>query len=243
MGILIGIIAAALVIGCLLLFCTARSSSGRRCEPQKEERADSDATAEEFFLNPPLPPVSVLTTDLKTLDREAIRVLLKWVAETPVPEAPACFAMCYMVAKSPTRSDYLCPRCGERTLYDVNAKGQKLPSGKRKRQEIVDAVECDIPACRQKMQELHKLVGDAILLDESQFCRKCSPNVGEPTLVLHVAYAEGQSQNIVTDVTLGDLRVLHKFLAGELFAKDIEKTPLNKSLPRLQALLGVKLGG
>jgi hypothetical protein len=251
MGILVGIVAAALLIGCLILFCIARcsarssaNSTERRCEASDEDRAAADAAAEQFLLNPPLPPVAVLTTDMKTLNREAIRVLLKWVADTPVPKSPIVCACCYMVAEGPNRSDYLCPRCGERTLYDVIAKGDKTLSARQKRREIVDAVEYGIPACRQEMQELRKLVGDAISLDESQFCRKCSPTVTEPTLVLHVAYAEGQPQDTVTDVTLADLRLLHKFLAGELFDNDgIERTPLNESLPRLQTLLGMRLGG
>jgi hypothetical protein len=214
MGTLIGIVAAVLLLACLLL-------AGGGCSSK----------------TPSAPPPIVTTAGMKSLDRTAVRALLEKLADTDPPIKKHSNAMCYSPAMPPLQASYVCPNCGERTLYD-DSKKNKEPF------ERGDAatVQWEIPSCRRAFQELREVAGDAILLDESQFCRKCSPKVTEPKLVLRVAYADRQSPNIVSGVTDDDLRILHHFLAGELYGSGFDdEIPLKESLPRLQELLGVKL--
>ena len=86
------------------------------------------------------------------------------------------------------------------------------------------------------------MVGDAITLDESQFCRKCSPKVTAPKLVLHISY-NGEKARDIENIEPGDLRLLHDFLSGKVLTNDDHgcASPLKNSLPRLQELLDVKV--
>jgi hypothetical protein len=222
MEMLLGIAAAVLLVACLLLAsggCSSRTASG-----------PPPGAA------PNRPPV-VSTAGMKSLDRAAIRALLKRLADTPAPNKTSTGAMCYSVAPSPPRAEYICPKCGERTLYDDS----KLKPEKQ-REYGVDEVRWEIPACRRELQELRKVAGDAVALDESQFCRKCSPKITEPKLVLHISYAGGKVR-AVEKIDHGDLRMLRELLSGELLTTgDNEGTyPLKEFLPRLEELLGVKL--
>jgi hypothetical protein len=223
MGAVIGFAAAVLLVSCLLL-------SGSR-----------------VFAEPPLtpppaaaagPPAATSTEKIKSLDRTAIRGLLKKLSESPVPKGEKMGAMCYDTAPPPRRADYVCPKCGERTLYDETKMDTKewVEKGRS------STVAWEIPECRREFKELQKLAGDSISLDESQFCKKCSPKVTEPKLVLHITL-KGEKARDVEKIKHGDIRILREFLAGELLAEGDRNSisPLKKSLPRLQELLGVIL--
>jgi hypothetical protein len=222
MGMLVGIVAAVLLLACLFFAgsCSSRTASG-----------PSSGAA------PNRPPV-VLAAGMKSLDRAAIRAMLKRLANTPAPENTSFGAMCYKPASLPKRADYVCPKCGERTLYDDS----KLSTEEWVKNGLARIVEREIPSCRREFQGLRKVAGDAMTLDESQFCRKCSPSVTEPKLVLHICYDGGKVRDI-EKIDHGDLRMLREFLNGELLTTgDNEgEYPLKEFLPRLQELLGVKL--
>ena len=146
--------------------------------------------------------------------------------------------MCYDAAESLDRVDYVCPKCGERTLYDDS----KLEAKKRFKEGVSKVVGEEIPGCRREITEIRKVAGDVFVLDESQFCRKCSPTIVEPKLVLHIAYEDGKTRDI-EKVTAFDLQLLREFMGGSVVHKDSQdwETPLKDSLPRLQELLGVEL--
>jgi hypothetical protein len=80
-------------------------------------------------------------------------------------------------------------------------------------------------------------------LDESQFCKKCSPDVVAPSLVLVVRHPGQKEPHRFARVNLNDLQMLVEFLAGEVKHKDSYETvtPLADYLKRLEELLGVKL--
>lgn len=215
MGMFAALVAAMLLLACLLFVgsgCSTRTSPA------------------------PTPIVSV--EGMQSLDRAAVRAMLKRLAETPPPTQLATGAMCYAMASPPNRADYICPKCGERTLYD----NSKYKTEKPYDMGIAWTVERELPYCRSEFQELRKIAGHAIEFDESQFCRKCSPNVTKPKLVLHISYKDDNVRDVEA-IDHHDLRILRKFLAGELkTTSDNEgEAPLKNDLPRLQELLGVKL--
>ena len=97
-----------------------------------------------------------------------------------------------------------------------------------------------MPGCRREFDELAK-VTDRVTLDESPFCRKCSPDVETPKLSLTSKYLGGEPQ-VVAGVNPNDLRILRELFAGKVVHitfNDAEQ-PLKDQLPRLQELLGVK---
>jgi hypothetical protein len=80
-------------------------------------------------------------------------------------------------------------------------------------------------------------------LDESQFCRKCSPEVKEPKLFLVVRYDGEAEPHRYEGVTLDDIQLVSEFLTGKdkhTGGQDAE-SPLKNYIERLEKLLGVKL--
>jgi hypothetical protein len=218
MGMLVGIVAAVLLLMCLVFAgggCSAKVSPA------------------------PSPPI-VTVEGMQSLDRAAVRAMLKRLADAPAPTQLALGAMCYDVSSPPLRVDYICPKCGERTLYDSS----KVATEKPYDMGITWTVERELPYCRSEFQELRKVAGKAIAFDESQFCRKCSPKVTRPKLVLHISYQGGKVRDVEA-IDHRDVRILREFLSGKLKTKgDNEgESPLKTDLPRLQELLGVTLEG
>ena len=103
---------------------------------------------------------------------DIMRKLLK-LSMTPAPEDLSRGAMCYDMAMPPETAAYICPKCSEKTLYERD----KFENG----YEIIEKVLYDIGACREMVK---KIKGINVSLDESQYCRKCSPNVTNPQLCL-----------------------------------------------------------
>lgn len=224
MGTIFGIIAAALLFACLLL-------PANRCYSQTPA-APAPASGP--------PPAATTTEGVKSLDREQIREMLKKLSDSPPPKKLSAGAMCYSMAAPPQVGTFICPKCGERTLYD---ESEKAPPLDRAEKGTARLVEWEVPACRRQIAAIRKLVGDSVTLDESQFCRKCSPNTTSPKLVLHVAY-KGEKKTVdIDNVDCDDLCILHDLFSGKLTAEGDQgrEYPLKDRLPRLQELLGVKL--
>ncbi|MGD0094416.1 MAG: hypothetical protein ABSE73_31295, partial [Planctomycetota bacterium] len=102
------------------------------------------------------------------------------LTETPKKKVPRN-ACCYKMSAPPTTFDYLCPRCGERTLYALPPNASE-----KERAAVVDAtfvLNVQLEGCRRALAAIRDL---PVELDESQFCRKCSPAVEKPELVLVV---------------------------------------------------------
>jgi len=172
------------------------------------------------------PPVVLSPDQIEVLDRAAIRALLERAAKTRPPDELKMGAMCYSMAAPPERADYLCPECGGRTLYE---------------QGMAREVEWELPYCRREFEKLKKVAGDAVSLNESQFCRECSPDAQNPQLVLNVTYRDGRRVT-VSPVHADDICLLREFLSGELVHKGErdDETAMKDLLPRLEEMLGVK---
>jgi hypothetical protein len=139
---------------------------------------------------------------------------------------PKMGAMCYKMAAPPERAEYVCPKCGEKTLYTKDAARE---------------IEWELDSCRREFLLLKSASALSLALDESSYCSHCRPDAKKHALELVVTYADGASctNSPITDV---DLSILQGFLKGGLdFKTSNDSTvPLKKMLPRLRQLLGVK---
>ena len=134
------------------------------------------------------------------------------------------FTTCYMpyfeVTEQPV--DYVCPTCGERT--------SRANGGYTERRKGWTASP-DIDECRRIFTRIPATAG--LKLDESEYCRKCSPRVKHPEPALLVPTAHGQLRR-VRHVTSDELRQL-----GDYFtATPTEQEKMRKGSRRLRKLLG-----
>lgn len=162
-------------------------------------------------------------------DREEIALRLKKLAESPPPSELSMGAMCYDIAGPPDRVDYVCPVCGEKTLYSLDSD-----------ERIADMfmLQYELNECRRLARSLAGLDAE---LDEKEFCRRCRPEVTEPVLVLKVRYPEKGDTVETRGVDKSDLELLKAFIRGsDRIAGDTgAETPLQDHLKRLRELLGI----
>ena len=165
---------------------------------------------------------AVRSRDMKALNRQQLQKMLRRIATAKSP-APKMGAMCYDMAAPPNRAEYVCPACGEKTLYT---------------QQQAYCVSWEVETCRRLLKEIP---GGAVTLDESAWCRKCRPNTTEPALALQLRFDDGTART-VEKVNTDQLRLLRDFLAGKLVVKDLQdwETPLKEKLGELEKLLGEK---
>jgi hypothetical protein len=168
-------------------------------------------------------PAQQAACKLAALGRAETRALLAKIARSERPE-PQMGAMCYEMAVPPERAEYVCPTCGERTLYGHEHAAQ---------------IEWEIAMCRRLFKVLPRR--DAMRLDESSFCRKCQPKAKVHGLTLTIRFDDGTT-HVVHGVTSSDLRLLAGALSGKLAGETFTEgeEPLRDSLPRLRELLGEK---
>jgi len=172
------------------------------------------------------------------LGRDEIDKRLRALASSPAPTKLAMGAMCYKPAPPPGAEQYTCPKCGERTVYAM--KGSAGGGGEGAivvNWSTVQALGSDLVACRRAAGTVKAF---SVELDESEFCRKCSPGVETPALGLIVRYGGGEP-HVVRPVGLLDLRLITEFLAGSSIhvGSNDSQTPLKKSEARLRELLGI----
>jgi len=163
------------------------------------------------------------------LSREETKAKLKKLSESPPPKDLKMGAECYKVAMPPDRAEYLCPVCGERTLF-VSEKGRNTDAAFITR-ELAD--------CRRLVKEIKGL---EVSLDESQFCRKCSPSAKNPSLILIVRYRGSGAPSKCPNIRKEDLVLIREFAEGKDRHKDSYdfETPMKDHLKRLNELLGVQ---
>lgn len=136
-------------------------------------------------------------------------------------------AMCYSMALPPQVNDYICPTDGHKTVYSMGQQSHLLSGALANMRSTVEQIKGG-----------H--FGIEVILDESELCRRCKPNVKDPMLVLIVRRADGTEQR-TRGPTSEDLDLLFAFLSGkttitghtgmEVLLKSYEK--------RLRVLLGL----
>ena len=182
--------------------------------------------------------------------KSQIEEKLKHLATTPPPEKMNFGAMCYSTSMAIGTISYICPVCGEKTLYKyigenewVTSNGEELSdlelTHRKRRYEAFEMVLREINACRREVQ---KVKGINISLDESGFCDHCCPYITYPILYLLINIG-GESDTVKTpNIDYMDIRLIHEFLSGSLVHKGYadEETPLVDYMGRIKELLGVK---
>ena len=166
----------------------------------------------------------VSVSKIQSLSQAEILEMLKRI-ETTKPPKPTMGAMCYSMAGPPRSVEYICPKCGEKTLYTNNQ---------------VLFIAYDLDSCRREFQFIQKSTDLLIKLDESSYCAHCSPDATEHSISLSITYNDGTIHK-TPSIALKDLELLKAFLKGELAYETFNDgtEPLRNQLPRLEELLGV----
>ena len=157
---------------------------------------------------------------------------LKRLAETPPPSKLSYGAECYeKVYREYSVYEYVCPNCGEKTVYK--------DSKNHKNRAIIEILDNNLGACRN---EIEKVKGINIKLDEKEFCEHCSPNTKNPKMYLLVNIAGQNDTAHISDFSYLDIRMIHEFLEDELIHQDDQdfESPLKDNIERIKELLGMK---
>ena len=160
-----------------------------------------------------------------------IERMLRTVETGPVPELKLG-AMCYAPLPPMTRYEYVCPVCGEKTLYAADAEQSWIPA------TGIDAMR----RARDGAAAAATQAGAAVVLDEKQYCRKCLPELARaPQAAVEVTLPDGHVQRTEA-IQLQDLWILRDFFSGKnvLVGGNESESPLKGSLPRLRELLGLE---
>jgi hypothetical protein len=157
------------------------------------------------------------------LTRAELAQRLQKLTETPAPKDVGPGATCYRRAAPPTTAEYVCPKDGSHTHYSKNS--------------VLTAEVRDVPYLRDQAT---RLPGVEASIDESEFCRKCTPSApATPRATLVVRLKDGGEKR-TRAVTSTDLSILREFLIGKLSHDDQGGgTPLKSHLPRIRELLGM----
>jgi len=212
-------LAIVLISGVLLLAGLAGCSKSTGAEPSQTPAAvEQPVTAE----------------GVSSVSEAALRQMLSELKEAPEPMAKMG-AMCYRMAAPSSRFDYVCPKCGEKTVY---AHSNDIP--------LADVWQLSrgLPESRQEAKTLPKSPHITISLDESEYCSNCTPDAKTPTLAIIVKHKDGRTHR-TTGIRPIDVRMLRSFLKGErdyMTQRDATQ-PLKKQIPRLMEMLGLEEEG
>ncbi len=157
--------------------------------------------------------------------REEIKKKLKKLVNSPAPVNLQPGAMCYDMAGPPPTAEYICPKCGEKTLYTDNT---------------TYLLQYELTSCRSAVAGMKGL---GITLDESQFCRKCRPEIETPGLCIEISYYGEEKPHQCCNISSGDLDILGEFIHGSKKHTSFNDAeyPLKDYAGRLEEMLGVKI--
>lgn len=141
-------------------------------------------------------------------------------------------AMCYVpiLVDEPTRIDYICPTCGEKTLYSTRPSTTD-PNVIEQPSDIIWKLSGQLEYCRRVVAQIKN---PTMTLDESQLCSHCSPGAKAPRLALTIQSPDRSEPHRVSDVRQADLQLLKEYSEGKL---DIQKL-MPEQRGRLEELLG-----
>ncbi len=161
----------------------------------------------------------------RALSRTEINLLLSKLEFTEPPEV-VMGAMCYAPMMLPSSADYICPDCGEKTVYDSS---------------FSSFIDWEIAGCRRMADNINLNTEFDVVLDESRFCDFCSQETAEtPVLLLKVINEDGDE--IINRITIMDLRMLESFLQGNLYylSSNDSQRPLQDYGERMRTILGLE---
>lgn len=149
---------------------------------------------------------------------------LKELAKSKPKNLETIGAMCYEMAMPPERAEYVCTVCGEKTIYTI---------------ENAEFISWYLPSCRDMVTKLKSVNA---VLDESQYCKDCSPDIETPVLCL-ITKLEGSSEIKTCGINNDDLKILGEFLDGSKIHSGSfdEQYPLKGFIPRIEEMLGINI--
>jgi len=153
-----------------------------------------------------------------------VETLLDSIERKDTPE-PVMGAMCYEMAACPSVIEYICPVCGERTVYEGGSDLWNV-------QELF--------TIRALFDSLAACTDADLLLDETSFCSFCGDVSTEPAPLLVVDLDDADPCTSVVDAD--DLRVLIGFFFGKTSYATVNdgSLPLKPELDRIRTLLGLR---
>lgn len=168
-----------------------------------------------------------LTPDaIMSLSVAQVNTLLERLENEEAPPA-TMGAMCYEAMAAPEVADYVCPICGEKTIYNFNQ---------------TEFILWELPGCRRMIESMNSHTEFEMTLDETSYCDFCSSQLAEeePYMLLRVNYEDGRE--VVNKIHMIDLMRLDAFLQGDLFylSSNDGQVPLKDSADRLRELLGLE---
>jgi len=189
----------------------------------------SRSTGAEDKVDRPAVEQPVTADGVSGMSAEALREMLADL-ETASPPEPKMGAMCYEPMPMPLQHQYICSKCGEKTIYAHTDKED--PEAVWRLSFLAD--------CRRIAKSIPKSDDVTIALDESEYCSHCTPDAEMPELALIVKYKDGRTHR-ARPIKAIDLRMLRDFLGGKKAYETFNEgtMPLKDSLPRLRELLGL----
>ncbi len=156
--------------------------------------------------------------------KDEVKAMLEELADKPVKKELNLGAMCYSPRPIPDSATYICPVCGEKTIYTYS---------------LAEFVQSELPRCRELSRRFTK---NLIHLDESQYCKKCTPNAANPPKLCLDVQLEGQAPVATCGVQSWDLTILIAFFEGKSICKTFNdgEVAMKDQLPRVRTLLGIK---
>lgn len=171
-------------------------------------------------------PLSMIinSSAIKPLSIQQVNFLLARLEREEPPE-PVFGAMCYEMMAAPAVAEYICPVCGEKTLYE----------------DFQTAfIEWELQGARRLAESIDAATEFDVTLDETLFCSYCSEDtVDQPYLILRVVPEEGEV--VMNRVSITDLNKLDSFLQGRLYwlTDNDSQEPLQNDGDRIRELLGL----
>lgn len=166
---------------------------------------------------------------------------LKALAERSSPKLESVNAMCYAQAAVPSKENYHCPECGNKTAYEVKFLS-KSSNRARDMDWSWEAPVINVKRMRDEVKKLAPLAqqnGYKFLLDESGLCAKCGK--GKKVDLVLVAISPEGKETRTTGIDKDDFLYLTAFFEGKDYYEDIESYPLKKKVGRIAELLGLSL--
>ncbi len=169
---------------------------------------------------------SINISSLKSLSKTEVNMLLARLKVEKAPES-VMGAMCYSPMMLPASAEYVCPVCGEKTLYESSNTA---------------FIEWELAGCRRMVESINQNTDFEVTLQEELYCDFCSPNPDEdnPTLFLKTTYENGDE--FINQISPTDLRMLDSFVQGNLYysTSNDARYPLQDYAERMAILLGLE---
>ncbi|MBL8025699.1 MAG: hypothetical protein JNL74_04775 [Fibrobacteres bacterium] len=202
------IIIIAAAVGGLILF-------GLSCRPKMSSSGSGKV---------PSSPSPQTKATIKLMTRQQIIEHLSQLENGAAPE-PKMGAMCYDMAYVNDTVVYICPKCGEKTLYPRTNKGSGVAD--------------EINFYRRELSLMGNSPEISFDLDELALCSHCTQDTANKEISLVVHYKDGFDHHCKLTST-SDLTRLRAFMQADLsYETSNDGTEaLKPFLPRIKELLG-----